>query len=351
MPASHRPSPPDVPLATWRELLDAALALRAARPWEWLDDMDVFALVDEQKRAWFPSVLGAAGQVYGLALYRGENGLRFLLETAETLEDDPQAAMFVQDALLLDWGAKKALAPEDLATLAALGHAPRPRERQAWPSFRSHVPGWYPWFLDATEARALARGTRAALACAELARRDPDFFAPNDADPSLLPTVDLEVALAGNLTPQQVAWRTWETGPLVAPAIPPVPPTWAAIRARPQNTRAAVEFDVFHLPAPVSDGGRPYFPRMALMADGESGYIYAAEMTGPQCPWTDLVVAAWSKALGTAQRRPGVIAIRRPEWISTLTPLAAQLGITLELRDELPFIDEAGASLARFGMR
>jgi hypothetical protein len=222
--AGHRhPIAPSVPLPVWEELLAAARVFRAAKPWEWMDDMDIFALTDEDGRPWFPSVLGAAGQVFGLALYRGEPGLRFLFETVRLCDEEPLPpdSMFEQDALVLDWGAKKALAPEDLAVLAASGHAPRPKEKQAWPCFRSHSPGWFPWFLAEEEARTLARCTRALLACAELPRQDPDFFAPCDENDRLLPTVAIARTQAGPPPRASVEWRIWELAP---PAVPPVPP-------------------------------------------------------------------------------------------------------------------------------
>ncbi|MBI2813849.1 MAG: hypothetical protein HYX71_06160 [Opitutae bacterium] len=346
--ASLRPSAPEVPLETWRDLLAAAQAFRAARPWDWMDDSDLFVLVDEEGRPFFPSVLGAAGQVFGLALYRGEEGLRFLFDAMDTLEEHLPETAFRQDALLLDWGAKKALAPEDLAVLAALGHAPRPRERQAWPCFRSHAPGWFPWFLDAAEARALARGTRALLACAELARRDEDFFAPNDEDGRVLPTVDIAATLAGSLDANQVEWRHWRLPPPAPPPPPSIRADWAAVRTRPLNPRGALEFDIFHLRSPVADSGRPYFPRLALLVDGASGYVYGMEMAPPERAWGDLVVSTWSKAWQTATSRPATIAIRREEWLPALLPLAEHLGIKVELRAELPFIEEARESLGQF---
>lgn len=351
MSAAHRPIAPEVPLDIWRELLDAALAFRAARPWQWMTDSDVFALVDETGRPWFPTVLGAAGQVFGMALYRGENGLRFLLETAETLGDDPRAAMFAQDALLLDWGAKRTLAPEDLAVLRALGHAPKPRERLGWPCFRSHAPGWHPWFLDADEARSLARGTRALLACADYALHHPGFFEPSEAEGRMFPTVDIAAALAGPLTRERIEWRTWQLEPLPPPPLPRTPASWRKIAARPRTEGAAVEFDIVHLPSPTSDGGRPYFPRVALVVDADSGYIYAFELAAPERDWGELVVAAWTKAFAAAKSRPQSITIRRLEWEPALRPLAGELGIALQLDTELPYIDEACDSFARFGVQ
>ncbi len=347
---SHQPKPPAVPLPVWRGLLAAATEFRTAAPWTWLEDQDVFALIDEEGRPWFPSVLGAAGQVFGLALYRGENGLRFLLKTAPALgtpDCDPRELMFLQDALLLDWGSKRELAQEDLAVLAALDHRPPSRARQAWPSFRSHVPGWFPWFLDEAEALALTCGLRATLACAALARANPGFFRPCEADGSLLPTVSVAAALRGPLADGQVEWRQWQLSPPAAPAPIRLPTGWESIRKKSLNNRGVLEFDIFLAATPTSDGGRPYFPRLGLLADGQTGYIYAMQLAPPARPWEELVTAVWAQALLSLQQRPRRIAIRRLEWMAALAPLAAALDIELELRDELREIDSARAAMER----
>jgi hypothetical protein len=348
--AARRPKIPQVPLPVWRDLLAAALAFKAAKPWQWLDDCDVFALIDDDGRPWFPSVLGAAGRVFGLVLYRGETGLRFLLETSKHLEDSPQDALYAQDALMMDWGSKNALSPEELKVLAEIGHQPKTRERNAWPCYRSHSPGLFPWHLDEPEARALAAGIRAALACAELARADSDFLAPRDLDETLLPTVTMAATREGNLLPVQVEWRTWLLPPPPSPVAVAVPPDWSELRLRPLKSGLMLEFDIFHTMMPTLDGDRPYFPRVGLVADSKSGFVYAVDMAGPTRPWADLVISVWHKVLFNLRERPGAIAIRRPEWVHALSPLTENLGIKLLVVDELPFIDEArDAILQKFG--
>lgn len=343
--ARLQPKPPTVPLPVWQELFAAATDFRTAKPWTWLEDQDVFALVDDDNRPWFPSVLGAAGQVFGLALYRGETGLRFLLETVHTLQDSPQDAMFAQDALLLDWGAKGTLSPEELTRLAALGHRPKPRERNAWPCYRSHSPGWFPWPLDEAEARALTAGIRATLACAEFVREKPDFFAPCDDEATLFPTVPLSAALAGPLSPEQIEWRQWLLPLLPSPAAAFAPDSWTELASRPLKPSLVLEFDIFHTMMPTSDGTRPYFPRLGLLADGKTGFIYGMDLADPARDWADLVISTWGKALSSLRERPSTIAIRRPEWMEALRPLTEKLGVRLQLVEELPFIDEARLSM------
>ncbi|HWA27901.1 MAG TPA: hypothetical protein VG734_19755 [Lacunisphaera sp.] len=339
--AGRKPKLPVVALPVWRELLNAATAFRQAKPWEFLNDSDVFALVDEDGRPWFPSVLGAAGQVFGLALYRGEAGLRFLKETSLTLEESPHDALYLQDALLMDWGPKQALSPEELSLLSALGHRPKPRERNAWPCYRSHSPGWVPWHLDESEAKSLAAGLQATLACAQLARRQPDFFAPCIGNEHLLPTVEIAATRSGRLVSDKIEWRQWLVPPLPVP--PPVafPESWAKLARRSGSPSLVLEFDIFHALMPTLDADRPFFPRLAMLVDGRTGYIYGMDLATPNQSWAEMVTTSWHKVLSALRVRPKAIAIRRAEWRDALLPLAEGLGIELILVAELPAIDEA----------
>ncbi|HUG12789.1 MAG TPA: hypothetical protein VMM36_17365 [Opitutaceae bacterium] len=351
MPSSIKSDVPDVPPPVWRDLLDAAIAFRAQRPWEWLYDSEVFALIDAQGRPWFSSVLGAGKQVYGLVFYRGVAGLRFLMDAKRGDGVPPRDAAIRQDAVMLDWGNKRAMQPEDLDVLRRLGYAPRPKERLGWPCFRDHAPGLFPWFLDSQGAADLTRGLRATIATSGLARADPGFFAPCDTAPDVLPTLDLETAIAGNLRPDQVEWRRWLVPEQDEPP-PIVPdPQFTLLAQLPVAKKLNVEFDIVHTLNPVGDRSRPYFPRLALMADRRSGFIYAMDLAEPETPWEDLVRKTWAKALQSVQGRPERLHVRRPEWMKALRPLAEACGVKLHLHESLPAIDEAVESLDRFSSR
>jgi hypothetical protein len=340
---------PRVPMPVWRELLEASLAFRAARPWELMCDADNFALIDDQQLPWFPAVLGGAGQVFGLALYRGAGGLRYLLDGVGHVDEMSPDVMFLQDALLMDWGTKNALEPEELKILTQLGYAPKPHDRLGWPSYRSHVPGLYPWPLTEKEARELTTGIRATLACYALVAKRPDFFAPGEAEGRLFPTVSIRDALSGQLHENHIEWRHWQLPPPEIPASPVPGPGWlSTLLALPQKPNFTLEFDDFYSTEPVADGTRPYFPRVSLMADGKSGYIYGMEMSGSGTAWGKQILSVWSKAIFSARSRPETICIQRGEWMPALQPLADSLGIRLKLKDALPFISEARASLEQF---
>jgi hypothetical protein len=210
------------------------------------------------------------------------------------------------------------------------------------------VPGLFPWYLTPGEARELADGLRATCACIRFALRAPGFFAPRERDVSLFPTVRMADALAGPLQPEQVVWRRWLCPPLPAPAVVFPPPEIDELLGLPLAPEGVMEFDVFHAFAPVSAPARPYFPRVGLLVDGRSGFIYAMEMVPPALPWEDLVRRVWLKAIRTARARPAYYHVQHPEWIEALAPLAGALGGKVVLRQQLPRFVEARASLDQF---
>jgi hypothetical protein len=255
-------------------------------------------------------------------------------------ELETRDAGFLQDALMLDWCGKKDLQPEDLDVLRRLGFAARPRERQGWPLFRDHAPGWFPWFLDAQGANDLTRGLRATFATSELVRTRPGFFAPCDETPDLIPTIEFETAIAGNLQPEQVEWRRWLVPPPDEPeAIHPGEDV-KLLAQLPARRDLKMEFDIVHTLTPVADERRPYFPRLGLVADQRSGFIFSMEMGGPGTPWSAHVQATWLKAMIEAQARPESLIVRRQEWLSPLRPLADAIGVKLRFQEILPAIDE-----------
>jgi hypothetical protein len=78
--------PPSVRLNAWQDPL-------AAAAWTCLEDRDLFAPTDDGGQPWFSPAPEAAGQAFGLALYRGEAGRRFLFEVAPPLAGDPRESM------------------------------------------------------------------------------------------------------------------------------------------------------------------------------------------------------------------------------------------------------------------
>jgi hypothetical protein len=340
----HELRPPAVDLDAWRTALDAALAFRDLAPWDWMHDTAISVFVDEKNAPWFACVLGGGGEVFGLVLYRGEEGFRgmHLLHQVET-EADMEEARFAQSAIDVTWGSKKQLDRFDLERLQALGYVPARGARRAWPSFRSHRPGTVPWHLDAAEVRVLTAALPQVCRFAASLRSFPNVYLDREAYefPMLSPTVE---------NPTEMEWRHW---------LPPQPPPPVAVRlpeeaaarfrALPKAGKVAMELDLSHSPAPVQDEGRPFFPQQAMVVDAASGFVHAVQLIAPDQIGPVELGNALLKAIGDTGVRPRELRFLRPALAESLRPLAEQLGITrVNVVDHLPMIAEARASLAAF---
>ena len=79
-----------------KELLEAAKEFNNAKPWKWLGDTDVFGIkfydIDE---IIFCSVLGMGDEVYGMATYKGLQGIESYFKILEGMFDyDDEALIF-----------------------------------------------------------------------------------------------------------------------------------------------------------------------------------------------------------------------------------------------------------------
>jgi hypothetical protein len=156
-------SPPSV--QEWKELFGAAIEFKKTEAWTWMDDDQIFGVQNpENGEIGYCCIMGALGELFGLGVYVGTDGLDAYhdIQAGRVGRED---LLYTQDCLLASFEDRKLLDSEDLAIIKKLGL--KFRGRNAWPVFRSHVPGYYPWHLNQGEARflriALERGREVAL--------------------------------------------------------------------------------------------------------------------------------------------------------------------------------------------
>ena len=308
---ASRPKPPEVPLELWRRALEAALAFRTLAPWEWMNDSEIAAVVDAGGRPWFASVLGAAGQVYGLALYRGAAGLRVVQQLmAARGPEDWEELRFAQDGLTVWFGPKSELRKEDRERYAALGYQPVRGARLAWPSFLDHRPGFVAWPPDADDLSWMVEVIPAVRCLAEILRDHPGLF--EDRGQFEFPLISLKKLFAN---PDGLEWRHWELGPEreSAKTVQIDDPTISArLKELPVSPSASLDVDWSYHPEGVVDGGRPFYPRDLQVFEARSGACLAFELTGPA---DDIVERTANRLAGLMIQSGGiplVVRVRRP---------------------------------------
>lgn len=307
-------------LADWQRLYEAALRFKEAAPWQWMGDLQVFGVRDPEGDAVdYCSILGNLGDVFGLVAYLGSEGLVSLSRVARAKQRDAFEAYARQNCLSVFFGSRSELTERDRAVIKALGL--KFRGSTAWPLFRRQLPGYYPWYLTAEEARFFAALIEQATSfCLEL-KDNPGLLEPPQPDLVLVRVYDRERG-----------WQsTWfSPPPHVLPVAVPGKAALKRIAAQFPRSNACWETGFFFLPATVreEETGRPFFPLVMLWVDRDSGMILHMEMAR-YGQWQALA-ESFTAAAAAARRLPAEIATTQEEVAVLFQDLACGLGINVK---------------------
>lgn len=328
-----KPIAPVVPLPVWGNLYTAAERFRSLKPWKVLDDRDLIGVCDPTTgEMGYACIMGSAGTVFGLCLYRGSEGFDSYRRLMEG-EFDPESIepLFIQNCLKIDFGNKSELEPEDLEVVQGLG-----LERKgvhAWPQFRGLLPGYFPWFLDEAEARFLTFGVD--VACYHFSQIQKFQKVPSVKDGGILVYRPDKKAYAG----------LWEPWPIHRPE-PYSPllldyPRARTARAQGEKPDSPWEAGVFFIPKPVSEGGRPYFSRVCVVCQASSGFMFNIQVGGPSLSDPQMLTDV---ILGSIERHgfiPASIRFADGVTVAALAPLSKALEIPFEHAKTLPAVRDA----------
>ena len=318
----------------WRELYEAAIRVKELAPWEWMTEADIFCVQSpETGDLGFVSMMGMLGEHYAVSLYLGSEGIHGFLALQETGPFAGPDDLIMIPQLQASFEDRGELNKRDREIIKELGL--KFRGRNAWPMFRSYRPSFFPWFLEAGEARFLTVALEQLADVAPRFREDPSLL---DGDDYLLRTPRRE---GGTLL--------WEDATIGVPPLD-APPIEVEVEVEKMEAlgrlpmrRAHLEVDFFMLFASVRDqGDRPYFPHMLMMVDAESGMILGSELLAPfpsqEAMWGSVPENLADQLLGM-ELRPEKISVDSDLLFSLLAPLSEQVGFGLELEPSLPSLE------------
>jgi hypothetical protein len=330
-------------LEEWRELYKAAIQVKEITPWKWMEETDIFGVQHpETDELGFVSVMGMLGEYYAIAVYRGSKGLngfwRFQeaghLASPEDLLEVPQ--------LQVSFANRDELQKEDYDTIKKLKL--KFRGKSDWPLFRSHRPGFFPWFVEAEEALFLRYILEQTVEVALRFKDNPLLLEPPNEESYFV-----------RVPHRENERLTWEDRILQAP--PPEPQTIPitmdlqmldALKSIPQS-KHKIESDFFMFPLPTREkDDRPFFPYVLLMVDAQSGMILGTEMLQPQpsleAMW-GLIPGNIVAQLARVGIRPQEIKVRSDLLLQLLQPVAKEVGFKLTQSRKLKNLDAAKESL------
>lgn len=328
----------------WQALYAAADQFKKAKCWEWMAEDDLFGVKDpESDVIAFCCIMGAGGEHQALAAYSGPAGLNSYLELADPDNDnDDFDKMFSQKCLMGSFEDREMLEKEDLKIIKDLGL--RYRGQNQWPVFRSYEPGFSPWFINAAQCRFLTYIFQQALEVSLRVRSNQNLLGAPSQFNFLVRTP------AGK---QPFSWTDeYHT-------IEPEPTNYVSVeianeimlkklRSLKTQPGLTLEADVFYLPAPVREEGRPYLPLVAFLLDHNQKMIIGYEMfreiqtQGFRC--LDLLV----RHIFKIGKLPAKLLVSQERSYYLYEKICGQLGISLERNPKLPLMREVRQGMEDF---
>lgn len=325
----------------WRLLYDAANRLKAAAPWDFMRNDDIFGVKNPADgEIAYCVVLGSGDEVYALVAYLGTDGLGVLHDILDgELVPGDYELIYRQACLMASFDDRDMLSPEELAQIKKLGL--RYRGRSSWPHFVNYATGKLPWFFSQADAVFMTQVIDQALIVAERFRQTPTLVATAQDDTYLVRTMNPDGE-----------WRDEWLTPKPPARIEERPVALDELRierirknAEPKDLRW--EADVFYCPIVLEDRERPYHPRMAMIADSDSGFVMQPDFLNPDIPETQAFVDFVLNTIEQTKFCPTGMILADEVLLRALIPVGLRMGFRVELvdPDDLEAIDEARLDL------
>ncbi len=320
--------------------MDNGEAFLRLEPWRWINGTSLFGVRDVQSgEVDWCSIMGQAGQTFGVAIYAGEAGLGSL---QRMLDDGPDEfdAIIQQQALVFTCNDRDMITKDMAAVLKGCGR--RYRGRNAWPELVEHLPGYFPMPpQDPVRLRRTAMTLACLTALCAEALEKPGLDLPDEQDRNWVAYPEANGRLS--VTREAIPLIPRPTLPVLA--IDEVAVARARAQARQVGSTILLDWFVGNAVIDGSDAdGRPYFVTHVMALDPQTGIILGMEMGRLAEVWQD--TARLLLTTCAAYGVPTQVLLRRREAMTVLGPLITVLGAepvhrpeaaeaTRHIRDEL----------------
>lgn len=327
-----------------QSLYSLTMELFQLQPWEILhEDELILVRSGADGEMCYCSVMGAAGEVYSMHVYIGEQGLLLFHQIRANEIREPGEYFARQHGVSVEYVPRNELERQDREVLSWLGH---PKGKGiASPIFRAMRPGFYPWFVSAEEAQTLSECIRAVIEVCSVIESEErvGFWERADTYPQV-----------SRVEGDKVGYRI-DLVKSVRPVEAQLPPLklyegrLAPLRNKDYPIRGVTELD--HLMSGARIGKaheRKTFACIALAVDAASGIVYAPETTDLRVPAAEALASVFLKSVQQTRCVPKEVHVRTRALKDTLTPLMEPLGVAVKASRKLPAADEARSSLLQF---
>ncbi len=319
-------------------LYEAAEKFKKLSCWNWMCDEALFGVQNpETGDIGWCCVLGNLGQVYGLVVYLGEEGLRgyIRLQSGEIGIYKPDIP-HLQKCLMLSFDDREQLDKEDLRIIKQLGL--KFRGCNAWPVFRNYEPGYLPWFITSDDARFLTIAIEQAIDVALRFRENDGLLYPEDEEAYLVrvPRGAKEaVTWHDEVMKPELKGPLWDSDDRIDEI------RVQRIKMSAKQSNETWELGYCYAPTPIQEDRsmRPYCPTMMAILDHNSKQavtLHIAEGASAMNEFRNHFLDLLEKE----NRIPFQIFVSREDARQLLAPITSRLGITVHVAERLELFED-----------
>ena len=320
----------------WDEFFKIAFSFLKMEPWKVHGIAEhPFAYGDPgTSNVAFLSVMGQLGQLFGLAVYPGEESWQYGTPNEDV---PPKTETLVKiDSIILDFIQPIELGPKERDFYAAMGLPLK--QLTLIPSIRSYKPGFYPWSPDDTEVQFM--NYCISLVCQMTGAIQNFSFNPSQMGQSTLVVQPKEKPEADFMlnfihTRREARSKALGVGSLGKIALPDSYPeicptmTWE------------VGTTLLETAVKDSNNERAFFPRQVMLVDHESTFILGTNAIGPDKSLTQVAAQLIIEAGLQHERLPSVIQVNRKDLADALDSFVTGLGSKIEYVKTLTAFNQA----------
>lgn len=322
-------------LEQWRALYTITSKIKELEPWNYLWDSNLIVLeLPDEKEPIYISIMGRAGNCYGIGTYVGYNGYQDYcsIMSAEQIGPSVEYVMFEQSNLSCYFGNREEVPSKAKKVIKDLEL--KFRGKNQWTYFESYKKGYTPYILDQEETILLTK-------CYEQLLPALQDYLQQDA------IVDFEIGemLTRKYNKKKKTWSTYAD--LIDVPLRSYPAIQlsddiiiAKMKKKPQVNRY-LALDMVYLNASVADKkyDRPVNPKMILLMDEKQGVIIDNDMLDPYADEIQAIIGSLGNFV-LNYGRPKTIFVRNIFIESVISDTCSQLKIKVKHVKTIKVIDE-----------
>lgn len=317
----------------WRDLYETAGQLKGYKPWDIFCDTDLLCIQPENlAEPVFVSVMGKAGQTFGIAMYEGMEGLADFDMIASSGEDSLPLdyVMFEQSCLCCYWGDREEVPPDQKKKITALGL--KFRGRGQWLYFESYKRRYAPCIPDEREVLLMTEVLKEVLVLIKEVM-DGELCANFDSGEALWRTYDQEEGCCKSYTaPMLYAQKEYPVLELSDEVMS------KRLELMGQNdTSIAMEFAYLNMSISDENGGRPVNPLLFIAVDEDEGVIVTMSLLEAGEKEEEAALGFFVSYV-LQYGRMDTIHARNPWILAALEKVCEDCDVALE-EDDLDFMD------------